>query len=87
MAVIALLLALIITAFAQIAAIQSSQASQQSNIAGAALVQQATSTPASEELSEIGSTNGIVVMGGVIALIVFLPIVARYKDWMRAAPR
>lgn len=79
---IALLLAVLITAFAQTSAIQSSQ---KTNIAGAALVAQTTSTPQLEDQSEIGSTDGIVVMGGVIALIIFIPIAARYKNWARAS--
>ncbi len=77
---IAFLLALLITAFAQTADIQSSQ---KSNIAGAALVLQTTPTPQPEDLSEIGSTDEIVAMGGVIALIIFIPILARYKYWAR----
>ncbi|MFN8462424.1 MAG: hypothetical protein U0X93_11735 [Anaerolineales bacterium] len=44
-------------------------------------VVQTTSTPQLEDQSEIGSTDGIVVMGGVIALIIFIPIAARYKNW------
>ncbi|MBV6451677.1 MAG: hypothetical protein DCC56_09310 [Anaerolineae bacterium] len=79
---IALLLAILITAFAQTAAIQSSQTN---NIAGAALVAQTTPSPEAEGESEIGSTDGIVAMGGVIALIVFIPILARYKYWARSS--
>ncbi len=79
---IALLLALLITAFAQTAAIQSSQ---KSNIAGASIVMQTTPTPQAEDNSEIGSTDGIVAMGGVIALIIFIPIAVRYKYWARNA--
>lgn len=79
---IALLLALLITAFAQTSAIQSSQ---KNNIAGAALIAQTTPTPQPEDKSEIGSTDGIVIMGGVIALIIFIPIAARYKDWARSS--
>ncbi len=77
---IAIFLAMVIAGFAQTAAIQSSQ---QSNIAGAALIIQTTPTAEPEDLSEIGSTDGIVAMGGVIALIIFLPILARHKYWAR----
>jgi hypothetical protein len=31
---------------------------------------------------EVGSTDGIVVMGGVIVLIVLVPILLQYKTWM-----
>ncbi len=77
---IAVLLAMLIAALAHTVAIQSSQ---QNNLAGAALVLQSTVTPESEELSEIGSTDGIVAMGGVIALIILIPVLARYKYWAR----
>lgn len=48
----------------------------------AAVFMQATSTPPQKDLSEIGSTDGIVIMGVVIALIIILPIVLRRKEWM-----
>ena len=43
---------------------------------------QPTSTPAPQDLSEIGSTDGIVTMGFVIALIVIVPILLHRKSWM-----
>lgn len=81
---LALLAALIFTALAQTAGIQSAQ---QSNLTGAALILQTTPTPQPEDLSEIGSTDGIAAMGGVIALIIFIPILARYKYWARPSPQ
>ncbi|MCC6300215.1 MAG: hypothetical protein IT314_13030 [Anaerolineales bacterium] len=77
---IALVLAVTIAGFAQTTAIQYSQ---QSALAGAALVMQTTQTPEPEDKSEIGSTDEIVAMGGLIALIVVVPILARYKYWAR----
>lgn len=77
---IALLLALLLSALAHTVAIQSLQ---QNNLTGAALVLQSSVTPEPEDISEIGSTDGIVAMGGVIALIIFIPILARYKYWAR----
>jgi hypothetical protein len=53
------------------------------NNASASLFLQTTSTPQPDDPSEIGSTDGIVAMGGVIALIVVIPIVLRRKYWMR----
>jgi hypothetical protein len=50
--------------------------------AAAFFVTQPTSTPQPNDLSEIGSTDGIVIMGVVIALIVIVPIVLRRKAWM-----
>jgi hypothetical protein len=39
-------------------------------------------TPPPEDLSEIGSTDGIIVMGFVIVLIVIIPILLQRKSWM-----
>jgi hypothetical protein len=49
---------------------------------GAVFLLQPTSTPPPKDLSEIGSTDGIVIMGFVIALIVVVPILWRRKAWM-----
>jgi len=35
-----------------------------------------------EGVSEIGSTDGIIILGGVIVLIVIVPIVLYRKAWM-----
>ena len=43
---------------------------------------QPTSTPQADDLSEIGSTDGILIMGFLIALIVVIPILWRRKAWM-----
>ena len=50
--------------------------------AAAFLVLQSTSTPKPKDLSEIGSTDGIVFMGIIIALIIIIPILLRRKSWM-----
>jgi hypothetical protein len=47
------------------------------------LVVQATHTPAAQGASEIGSTDGIMLMSVVIVLIVIVPILVRRKIWMR----
>lgn len=49
---------------------------------GAAFFLQATSTPQPNGISEIGSTDGIVIMGILIALIIIIPILLRHKSWM-----
>lgn len=52
----------------------------------ASFLLQVTTTPPPEDekdRSEIGSTDGIVVMGVVIVLIVAIPILVRRKHWMR----
>ncbi len=54
----------------------------QGNLAGAAFFLQPTKTPKPQDLSVIGSTDGIVIMGFVIALIIIIPILLRRKSWM-----
>jgi hypothetical protein len=43
---------------------------------------QPTSTPKPDDLSEIGSTDGIVVMGVLITFIIIIPILLRRKSWL-----
>ena len=50
---------------------------------GAALFQQPTATPPPQDLSVVGSTDGIVAMGFLIALIIIIPILIRRKTWMQ----
>ena len=51
------------------------------SLAGAALFLQPTTTPQPKDLSEIGSTDGIIAMGFIIALIIVIPILVRRKAW------
>jgi len=53
------------------------------SLSAAAFFFQSTATPQPEDVSEIGSTDGIVVMGGVIVLIVIVPIILQRKHWVR----
>jgi len=48
----------------------------------AAFFMQPTSTPQPKDLSEIGSTDGIIIMGFLIVLIIVVPIVLRRRAWM-----
>lgn len=41
-----------------------------------------SSLPPPQDLTEIGSTDGIVVMGFVIASIIIVPILLRRKEWL-----
>ena len=50
----------------------------------AAFFMQPTSTPPSQGRSEIGSTDGIVTMGILIALIVIIPILLRRESWLES---
>ena len=54
------------------------------NFSPAALFLQTTPTPKQEDASEIGSTDEIVIMGGVIAFIIIAPILLRRKSWMQS---
>ncbi len=54
----------------------------QGNFAAAAFFLQPTKTPKPKDLSVIGSTDGIVILGFVIALIIIVPILLRRKSWM-----
>ena len=47
-----------------------------------ALLLQSTTTPQAQDMSEIGSTDGIVAMVGIIVMIIIAPIILRRKDWM-----
>ena len=55
----------------------------QSSITSAAFFLQTTPTPEQIDKSEIGSTDGIVVLGVAICIIVILPIVLQRKSWMQ----
>jgi hypothetical protein len=54
----------------------------QGTFGGTAFFMQPTSTPQPNDLSEIGSTDGIVIMGILIALIIIVPILLRRKSWL-----
>ena len=60
----------------------SAPPARQGNLAAAALLLQSTRTPQPQDLSEIGSTDGIVVMGIIIVLIIIIPILLQRKSWM-----
>lgn len=62
----------------------TAQISGLGNSTAASIFLQTTPTPQVEEdRSEIGDTNMIVVMGGVITLIVLIPVLMQRKIWMR----
>jgi hypothetical protein len=56
----------------------------QGDFSSGAYFSQTTPTPQQEGTSEIGSTNEIIVMGGLIVLIILTPIFLRRKSWMRS---
>ena len=52
------------------------------SLSAAALFLQTTPPPQEVDRSEVGSTDGIVIMGFVIVAIVVIPILLRRKAWM-----
>ena len=58
------------------------QSSGYGNLSAAAFFLQTTPTPEQADLSEVGSTDCIAVMGFAITAIVILPILLRRKAWM-----
>ena len=50
-------------------------------LGAAAFYAQVTSTPQVEDASEIGSTDGIVLLGIIIVLLVVVPILLQRKSW------
>jgi predicted membrane protein len=60
----------------------STPPAMQGNFGGAAaFFMQSTLTPPSQDLSEIGSTDGIVIMGFLIAVIIVIPILIQRESW------
>jgi hypothetical protein len=53
------------------------------NAGAAALYQASTPTPIPEAISRAGSTDGIMLMGVVIVMIVLLPILLRRSTWTK----
>jgi hypothetical protein len=60
----------------------SAPPAMQGSLAAAAIFLQPTKTPQPKDLSVVGSTDWITVMGFVIALIIIIPILLRRKSWM-----
>lgn len=74
----------LLIALAGTAVTYTNKISGSNDLTTASLFFQTAPTPTVEvDRSEVGSTDGIVVMGGVIVLIVLVPILVRYKAWMR----
>ena len=60
----------------------SAPPAMEGDFATAGFFLQPTTTPEPQDLSEIGSTDGIIIMGLIIALIIIIPILVRRKSWM-----
>ncbi len=59
----------------------SAQASTLPNLSGATVFIQTTPTPQVQDKSEVGSTDQIVILGGVIVFIIFVPIFISRRAW------
>jgi hypothetical protein len=77
---IAIVLSLVLAALSA-ALTSSAPIPMPENLSSATFLLQATPTVQQVESSEIGSTDGIIIMGGVIALIIIAPIFLRRKVW------
>jgi len=60
----------------------SAPPAMQGSLAAAAFFLQPTKTPQPKDLSVVGSTDWITVMGFVIALIIIIPLLLCRKSWM-----
>lgn len=80
---IAITLSLVLAALSA-ALTYSAPVPMRGSFSSGALFQQVTPTPQQEDASEIGSTDEIMIMGGLIALIIIAPIFLRRKDWMHS---
>jgi predicted membrane protein len=52
------------------------------SLSAAAFFLQPTKTPQPKDLSQVGSTDGLILMGFIIALIIIVPILLQRKSWM-----
>lgn len=61
----------------------SAPSSTPADVSTISVMAQTTPTPQVEDKSEIGSTDEIVIMGAVIAIIILIPIFLSRKAWQR----
>lgn len=74
-------LSLLLALFSAALTYSAPTSSTQANLSATGLLVQATPTPQADDKSEIGSTDEIVIMGGVIAFIIVAPIFLSRKLW------
>ncbi|GAB4462243.1 MAG: hypothetical protein OHK0041_25830 [Anaerolineales bacterium] len=79
--VILLLISLLIALFSTAVTYTAKRPGSALSTTAAYFLQVTPTPPVEEDRSVVGSTDGIVVMGGVIALIVLIPIFLRWKAW------
>lgn len=79
--VVILAISLGIALFSAAATYTVNLSNEKYSTAASFILQTAPSPPVEADRSEVGSTDGIVVMGGVIALIILIPIFIQRKSW------
>src|SRR5215212_9883273 len=75
-------LGLVLALFSAALTTYSASPATQGNLSAETFSLQSTSTPQPKDHSEIGSTDGIIVMGFIIAVIIILPIALQRKSWV-----
>lgn len=77
-------LGLVLALFSAALTPSSAPSTSEGNLSATAVLLQPTITPTPQpqDHSEIGSTDGIIVMGVIISLIIIIPILLRRKSWM-----
>ena len=85
MVITGIILALIsaLVSNANVSALSRPGSGLNSNVAVAALYQATTPTPIADAVSRAGSTDGIMLMGVVIVIIVLVPILFRRSTWTK----
>ena len=76
-------LSLLLALFSAALTYSAPSSSSQADASTISVMAQATPTLQVEDKSEIGSTDEIVIMGAVIAIIILIPIFLSRKSWQR----
>ena len=74
-------LSLLLALFSAALTYSAPSSSIQPSLSASTFLLQVTPTPQAEDNSEVGSTDEIVIMGGVIAVIILMPIILSRKAW------
>jgi len=79
-------LGLVLALFSAAVTFSASSPALEGNAGAAGLFLQPTTTPFPKvkDVSEIGSTDGIIVLGFIIVLIIIIPILLQRKSWMES---
>jgi hypothetical protein len=84
---ISLVFLVLIFALSAVANFNHPEASAKNISAAALSLQASTQIPPAEDTSEVGSTDGIVIMGIVLVIVVTIPVLLRRKKFNKKIPR